>query len=214
MLPGNALAFGPNLGKPGWRPFSSSDREGRESPPAKKKRCSDGRPTARWAGFGRLVRTCSRVVWVAEVSELRSGRGKRVKSRGCLESSRLCESTLGDETALEAESPGTRLAGETWFAEEPEAPRASTAKSRASELRRRYSLMEGVSGERRAALLTEAAGSTPSTSHSPSGAFRAGGSVTGNLRGYVFSSSHGRQRRGGARRKASHLGGRKRPGSA
>jgi hypothetical protein len=74
--------------------------------------------------------------------------------------------------------------------------------------------MEGVSGERRAALLTEAVGSTLSTSLSPSGAFRAEGSVTGNLRGYAFSSSHGRQRRGGARRKASHLGSRKRPGTA
>lgn len=86
--------------------------------------------------------------------------------------------------------------------------------SRKAKPRRRYSLMEGVPGERRAALLTEAVGSTPSTSHSPSGEFRAGGRVTGNLRGYVFSSSHGRQRRGGVRRKASHLGGRKRPGSA
>lgn len=92
-------------------------------------------------------------------------------------------------------------------------PRASTVISRERD-RRRYSLMEGVPGERRAALLTEAAGSTLSTSLCSGGAFRAAGSVTGNLRGYAFSSSHGRQRRGGARRKASHLGSRKRPGSA
>lgn len=32
-----------------------------------------------------------------------------MKSRDCLESSRLCESTLGDETALEAEVTGNAV---------------------------------------------------------------------------------------------------------
>lgn len=128
-----------------------------------------------------------------------------MKSRDCLESSRLCESTLGDETALEAEATGARLTGETWFTGDLGRRRHPRRTSR-KRARRGYSLMEGVPGERRVVLLTEAAGSTPSTSHSSRGAFRAEVRVTGNLRGYVFSSSHGRQRRGGARRKASHLG--------